>query len=188
FDFIIQYQEQISRFRENLLTRLETICSLETGCIGEKVKELEKDKVPVELGQWIVLLPYLKDVMSIITIKEEKHANFIETGNLFIQATNSFEIDWITTVLENYIPETTWEKSALENMTRELETHQSRIVLNVLGFKRKGEGPEAAFHSYMLEKEAEMKRYREIVSKIKEEKSNDLLALGVLVRRLADFV
>ena len=188
FDFIIQYQEQINRFRENLLSHLETICSLETGCIDKKVEELENGKVPVELGQWIVLLPYLKDVMSIITIKEEKHANFIETGNLFIQVTNSFEIDWITTVLENYIPETTWDKSALENMTRELEMHQSRIVLNVLGFKRKGEDPEAAFRSYMLEKETEMKRYREVVFKIKEEKSNDLLALGVLVRRLADFV
>jgi glutamate dehydrogenase len=188
FDFIIQYQEQISRFRENLLSHLETICSLETGCIDKKVDELEKVNVPVELGKWIVLLPYLKDVMSIITIKEEKHANFIETGNLFIQVTNSFEIDWITNVLENYIPETPWEKSALENMTRELEMHQSRIVLNVLGFKRKGEDPAAAFHSYMLEKESEMKYYREIVLKIREEKSSDLLALGVLVRRLADFV
>ena len=188
FDFIIQYQEQISRFRENLLSHLETICSLETGCIDKKVEEMAKRKVPEELGKWIVLLPYLKDVMSIITIKEEKHANFIETGNLFIQVTNSFEIDWITNVLENYIPETTWDKSALENMTRELEMHQSSIVLNVLGFKRKGEDPEAAFRSYILEKETEMKHYREIVSKIREEKSNDLLALGVLVRRLADFV
>jgi len=188
FDFIIQYQEQISRFRENLISHLETICSLETGCIDKKVEELEKGRVPVELGKWIVLLPYLKDVISIITIKEEKHANFIETGNLFIQITNSFEINWISNVLENFTPETTWEKSALENLSRELEMHQSRIVLNVLGFKRKGEGPDAAFRSYMLEKETEMKHYREIAAKIKEEKSNDLLALGVLVRRLADFV
>jgi glutamate dehydrogenase len=188
FDFIIQYQEVINRFRENLISRLETICSLETGCIDDKVRKLAKGKVPRELGEWIVLLPYLKDVMSIVTIKEEKHANFIETGNLFIQVTNTFEIDWISNVLENYVPETTWEKSALENMTRELETHQSKLVLNVLGFKRKGENPEVAFRNYMLEKEREMKSYREIVSKIKEEKSNDLLALGVLVRRIADFV
>jgi NAD-specific glutamate dehydrogenase len=188
FDFVNQYQQTIARFQADLFGKLESICSMEEGCVVEKVKEYEKQNIPPDLGGWLVILPYLKDVMAILAIKEERHAEFVETGNLFVLVTSYFEIDWINSLLEKYTPTSVWEKIMRENLYRELETHQSSIVMKVLEFKRKDETMEQAFTNYMREKEVLEKEYRQTITSIKEEKSHNLMAVSVLINRLEVFV
>jgi len=188
FDFVNQYQQTIARFQADLFGKLESICSMEEGCVVEKVKEYEKQNIPPDLGSWLVILPYLKDVMAILAIKEARHAEFVETGNLFVLVTSYFEIDWINSLLEKYAPTSVWEKIMRENLYRELETHQSNIVMKVLEFKRKDETMEQAFTNYMREKEALEKEYRRTIANIKEEKSHNLMAVSVLINRLEVFI
>ncbi len=188
FDFVNQYQQTIARFQEDLFQKLESICSMEEGCVVEKVKEYEKQNIPSSLGSWLVILPYLKDVMAILAIKEERHAEFIETGNLFILVTSYFEIDWINSLLEQYAATSVWEKIMRENLYRELETHQSKFVMKVLEFKRKDETMEQAFTNYMREKEALEKEYRRTIANIKEDKSSNLMAVSVLINQLEGFI
>jgi len=151
------------------------------------VENLKKGGIPRKLAEWIVVIPYLKDIVSIAAIKEERRADFIRTGFLFIMVTSSFRIDWIASLLERYPSETAWEKKSVENLLNELETRQNRLVTKIMDSKSKGEEVETAFHNYMVEKEAEIKNYLDVVEKIRKEKSRDLLALGVLIRMLSDF-
>lgn len=185
FDFINQYQVIINTFKNNLYEKLESICSMEEGCIDEKVDKLKNKNVPEPLAKWSVILPYLKDIMSIVKIKETKHTEFIDTGNLFIQVTNDLEIDWVSNALEKKVLETAWEKRSMENLLAELEQRQYHIVMNILEFKRKGEDMNTAFHSYTTEKEIALKQYKKTIAKIKSENPGDLLALGVLIRMMA---
>jgi glutamate dehydrogenase len=188
FDFISQYQAIIRKFKENLYEKLESICSLEKGYINKRVAEYEKKNIPPELGKLLVILPYLKDVMSIISIKEEQHAHLIETGNLYIHTANSLELDWIYNALENFNIETAWEKKSVENLARELELYQGELVLHILNFRRKNESMEKAFKNYLLERIKPVAEYRETIAKMKEESPNNLLAIGVLIRQLSDMM
>ncbi len=185
FDFINQYQAIVRRFQENLYEKLESICSMECGCLDDKIVKLQEENVPKPLAKWSAILPYMADIMSIVKIKETKHTDFIDTGNLFIQITDNLEIDWIARTLETRTPTTSWEKRSVENMITELEQSQYRIVMSILEFKRKDEDMDTAFRSYIAENEGSLKRYYETIATIKAEKSDDLLALGVLIRMLS---
>ncbi|MDH5543792.1 MAG: NAD-glutamate dehydrogenase [Nitrospinota bacterium] len=188
FDFIGQYKDVINKFRDNLFIKLESICSLEEGCIDKKVQELSARNIPADLAKTIVILPYMKDIISIISIKEERHADFIETGNLFILATSHLQLDWLYEAIENYRAETVWEKKTVENLARELESYQGALVLKILEFKRKDETMEKAFSNYIMEREKQVANYRTTLTKIQSETPGNLLAIAVLVRQLSDML
>ncbi len=187
FDFVNQYQEVVDRFKQNLFKELETICSLDKGCLDKKVKEFAKQNIPEELAKWIVILPYMKDIMSMLSIKEERHADFMETGNLYILVTNNLDIDWVFEMLESCPIQTRWEKQMVENLSSELENCQRHLVMKVLDFRRKDESMEKAFRNYIGEKEKSVSAYKDTVAKIKEEKGFNIMAIGVLIKQLEDF-
>lgn len=187
FNFISRYQKIVSRFKMELTKRIDSLLSLEKGNMDGMVENLKEGGIPAKLAEYIVIIPYLKDIISIAAIREERRADFVQTGFLFIMVTSSFKIDWIASLLKRYPSETAWEKRSVENMLNELETRQNRLVMKIMDSKRKGEDMEAAFRNYMAEKEAEIKNYLDTAEKIKKEKSRDLLALSVLVRMLSGF-
>jgi len=188
FDLVNQYEEAVTRFKENLFGKVESICSLEDGCISHIVQDYEKRGVPTELAQWLSVLPYMKDIMPILSIKEERHGEFLETGNLYILVSSTFNIDWILRSIEKTQINNEWENKMADNIARELELTQRNLVLEVLNFKRKGESMDAAFANFMREHSVMAKSYNETIHKIKSQNAENFTSLSVLVDSLKEFL
>jgi len=111
---IALYQGTLVNFRKNLAANLETVCSLEKGCLDREARALTDQNVPRELAETVAILPYLKDVMAILKITEGLRADFIDVGNFYIKLTNYLCLDWIETSLEELEISDPWEEEAAE--------------------------------------------------------------------------
>jgi glutamate dehydrogenase len=188
FDLINLYQGVIANFKKNLVQHLETVCSMDKGCLDRDVEELTRKKVPLDLAEACSALPYLKDTMAILRIKEELHYNFIDTGNLYIRLNHYLFLDWIEECLEEIVTVDKWEEEAGENLYEELKDYQNRIVVNILNFKRKEETIDDSFNNYMRAKEKADKAFKSRVAWIRENGKMNLINLSVLVRTLKNFL
>ncbi len=188
FDLINLYQGVIVNFKKNLVDHLETVCSLEKGCMDSEVQKLVAHNVPKDLAETYVVLPYLKDVLAILKIKEELHYNFIDTGNLYIKLNHYLYLDWVEENLKEIDSVDEWEEKASENLYEELKDYQNRIVVKVLNFKRHNESIDDGFQNYMEEKDKTYLAYKERVDQIKESGKVSLVSFSVLVRSLKDFL
>ncbi|MBF0357009.1 MAG: NAD-glutamate dehydrogenase [Magnetococcales bacterium] len=188
-DVINLYSKIIRSFHNNLWESLPDLVS------KEQLKSLEKQKreliekgVPEQLSTNIVLLPFLRDVMAILHIKESLHSQFEPVAHLYIQIDDFFGISWIDNNLKKIQPRDNWGKMNIENLRKELLETRTFLVEGVISFKRHNESVAEAFQSYLQEVSSTNSHYQEMLNKIKATEKPDHLPLSVLVRKLHDLI
>jgi NAD-specific glutamate dehydrogenase len=144
--------------------------------------------MPEDLAKTYVTLPYLKDVMDIVRIKEEHHYNFYETARLYIKVRDFLNIDWLSGALTQLKSSDKWGLENIANLRHELRDYQNGIVISVLSFKRKSEDLVEAFDHYLQEKADEVAEYKSGIAEVKSEGKMGLISVNVLVKKLSRFI
>ena len=189
FDFVLHYAKIIENFQENLWECLNETCRSERIAeLKKRIRESVSMNVPEELAKTYVTLPYMKDIMDIIGIKEDHHYNFQETARLYIKVRDYFQIDLIGEILSQLKASDKWGSENIANLKHELRDHQNGIVVSVLSFKRKSEDLLEAFDHYIQEKADEADEYRRNLEDIKAEDKAGIISLNVMIKRLSKFV
>jgi len=189
FDFVIQYEQIVNSFQEDLWLCVEKTCSGET--VAKLNKTLKKQVamgMPEDLAKTYVTLPYLKDVMDIVSIKEEHHYNFFETARLYLKVRDFLNIGWLSEALTQLKPSDKWGDENIANLRHELRDYQNGIVISVLNFKRKNEDLVEAFEHYLQEKADDAEEYKCSMDEVKSEGNIGLISLNVLIKKLSLFI
>lgn len=188
-DLINLYGRIIQAFRSNLWDSLPKILS------SARCQQLEAQRQPLlemglapELATETVLLPFFKDTMAILHIKETLHSRFEPVAHLYIQVDDFFGLSWIETVLQRTVTEGRWEQLNLENLRKELRDTRTRLVKAVILFKRLKESVAEAFEHYRQEMAPIEADYLAMLQKLRTETSPSLLAVSVLVRKLGEML
>ncbi|MBE9502760.1 MAG: NAD-glutamate dehydrogenase [Proteobacteria bacterium] len=189
FDFVLQYTKIVKSFQEELFSCItETCCGMKVSKLEETMKEHVAINVPEELAKTYVTLPYLRDVMDIIRIKEEHHYNFHETARLYLKVRDFFNIDWLGETLSNLKASDKWGNENIANLRHELRDYQNGVVVSVLNFKRKSEDLIEAFDHYIQEKGDEAEEYRQNIEDLRAEGKVGIISLNVLIKKLVRFI
>ena len=189
FDFILQYSQVVSSFHEELWNCINEICRVEkVAALMSGVKRDVAMKVPDTLAKAYAVLPFMKDVMDIIRIKEEHHANFNETARLYLKVSDYFNIDWLIDSVNSIKAADRWGNESILNMRHELKDCQDGIVVTVLNFKRKSEDLQEAFVHYLQEKVNDAEDYNRSVEELKAEGKVGIISISVIIRKLSRFM
>jgi len=189
FDFVLQYEKVVGSFQKDLWCCVERTCS--TGTVAKLNKTLKKHVamgIPEDLAKTYVTLPYLKDVMDIVSIKEEHHYNFFETARLYLKVRDFLNIGWLSEALTQLKPSDKWGDENIANLRHELRDYQNGIVISVLNFKRKNEDLVEAFEHYLQEKADDAEEYKCSMDEVKSEGNIGLISLNVLIKKLSLFI
>ncbi|MBF0620902.1 MAG: NAD-glutamate dehydrogenase [Magnetococcales bacterium] len=189
-DLINLYGKVILSFRDGLWQSLPELLS-ETcyADLKQKRHALMKTGLPRSLATQIVVLPFLRDTMNILHIKERLHTRFQEVGHLYIQVDDYFGLSWIEKQLTTFRHRDMWGQLNLENIRRELWEVRTRMVIEIINFKRHNESVKEAFSNYLNEVMDVNEEYQALLEQLKPTKGSvDLLPLSVLVHKLNDLL
>ncbi|WP_085441849.1 NAD-glutamate dehydrogenase domain-containing protein [Magnetofaba australis] len=188
-DVINLYGKVILAFQRNLWESLPQLLSAErVNELDKRRKQLEKMGLSEKLAKQTVLLPYLKDAMTILHLKESLHVHFEPVGHLYIQVDDFFGISWIEESLQKVRNRDVWGRLNLENVRKELWETRTRLVKRIITFKRHNESVAEAFANYLQEVESQVEEYQALMTQLREQQLQDLLPLSVLVRKLRDLL
>nr|CRH04648.1 putative NAD-glutamate dehydrogenase [Candidatus Magnetococcus massalia] len=188
-DVINLYGKVIRAFQTNLWDALPELLSKErVADLTKRRGQLEKLGLTTELATETVLLPYLKDAMTILHIKEALHVSFEPVGHLYIRIDDFFGISWIEERLQGIRHRDVWGRMNMENVRKELWETRTRLVKRVITFKRHNESVGDAFGNYLAEVDTQKAEYMELLTRLRQEEKHDLLPLSVLVRKLRDLM
>jgi glutamate dehydrogenase len=188
-DIINLYAKIIRAFHNNLWESLPDLVSKEQMKTLEKQKKELTDKgLPEQLSTDTVLLPFLRDVMAILHIKESLHTQFESVGHLYIQVDDFFGLSWIDNRLKSVHTRDNWGRMNIENLRKELLETRTRLVEGIISFKRHNESVAEAFQSYLQEVSTTNSHYQELLEELKLNESPDHLPLSVLVRKLHELI
>lgn len=189
FDFVGQYMQSVSSFQDELWDCIREICSKEK---LDKLNDiLEADValgMPEELAKRYVLLPFMKDIMDIIRLKEAHHSSFNETARLYLKVSDYFNLDWLTQGLDTLKVADKWGLENIAHLRHELKDHQDGIVISVLDFKRKSENLLEAFDHYLQENSDKATEYMQSIDELKAEAKLGIISVNVIIRKLSDFI
>ncbi|MBF0193806.1 MAG: NAD-glutamate dehydrogenase [Magnetococcales bacterium] len=188
-DIINLYAKIIRAFHNNLWESLPGLVSKEQMKSLEKQKKELTDKgLPDQLSTETVLLPFLRDVMAILHIKESLHTQFDSVGHLYIQVDDFFGLSWIDNRLKLVHTRDSWGRMNIENLRKELLETRTRLVEGIISFKRHNESVAEAFQSYLQEVSTTNSHYQELLEQLKLNDKPDHLPLSVLVRKLHELI
>ncbi|MEG3640252.1 NAD-glutamate dehydrogenase domain-containing protein [Magnetococcus sp. PR-3] len=188
-DVINLYGKVIGAFQERLWDSLPDLLSPDrVNEHGKRRKQLVKMGLSEELATDTVLLPYMKDAMTILHIKEALHVPFEPVGHLYIRVDDYFGISWIEENLQQIRHRDIWGRMNLENVRKELWETRTRLVKKIISFKRQNESVGDAFQSYINEVTGAKDEYMALYSELKAQTKHDLLPLSVLVRKLRELL
>ncbi|MBF0370152.1 MAG: NAD-glutamate dehydrogenase [Magnetococcales bacterium] len=188
-DVINLYGKVISNFRSTLWDSLPQLLS--EGRFAQLSKQREnllEQGFPQSLATEIVLIPYLKDTMTILHIKEALHTRFEPVGHLYMRVDDYFGISWVEESLQMVRLRDKWGRMNLENVRKELWEVRTRLVKGIITFKRQNESVAEAFDNYLREVNSENEEYQELLNQLREQNLHDLLPLSVLVRKLRELL
>jgi NAD-specific glutamate dehydrogenase len=189
FDFILQYREVVSECRDAMWNCILDIIDREKlERLETRIKELEAEKVPEALARKYVTLPFMKDVMDIIRIKEAHHYDFNETAKLYLKVSDYFNIDWLVESLTKMKVSDRWGIENVDHLMHELKDCLDDIVVSILNFKRKGEDLMQAFDNFLRENSEEAAVYRQSMEELLEEGKAGIISTNVIVRKLSSFI
>ncbi|MBF0379773.1 MAG: NAD-glutamate dehydrogenase [Magnetococcales bacterium] len=188
-DIINLYGKIIKAFHNNLWDSLPDLVSKDQMKTLEKQKKELTDKgLPEQLSTDTVLLPFLRDVMAILHIKESLHTQFESVGHLYIQVDDFFGLSWIDNKLKSVQTRDNWGRMNIENLRKELLETRTRLVEGIISFKRHNESVAEAFQSYLQEVSTTNIHYQELLEELKLNEKPDHLPLAVLVRKLHELI
>ncbi len=188
-DVINLYSKVIRAFHSNLWTTLpDLISKSQLNTMLKKRNELIEQGLPEKLSTETVLLPFLRDVMTILHIKESLHTQFEPVGHLYIQVDDFFGLSWIDNKLKEVHSRDDWGRMNVENLRRELLDTRTHLVEGIISFKRHNESVAEAFQSYLQEVSDDNTQYQELLGKLKPMEKPDHLPLAVLVRKLHELI
>ncbi|ABK43965.1 glutamate dehydrogenase (NAD) [Magnetococcus marinus MC-1] len=188
-DVINLYGKVIGAFQGRLWDSLpELLAGEQVNELIKRRKQLVKMGLPESLATDTVLLPYMKDAMTILHIKEALHVPFEPVGHLYIRVDDFFGISWIEENLQQIRHRDIWGRMNLENVRKELWETRTRLVKKIISFKRQNESVGDAFQSYINEVSGANKEYMALFSELKAQSKHDLLPLSVLVRKLREML
>ncbi len=174
-DVINLYAKIIRAFHNNLWESLPGLVSKEQmTALQKQRKELTDKGLPEPLSTETVLLPFLRDVMAILHIKESLHTSFEPVGHLYIQIDDFFGLSWIDSKLKKVHTRDSWGRMNIENLRKELLETRTSLVEGVISFKRHNESVAEAFQSYLQEVSVINSHYQELLTKLKEQKSQTI--------------
>ena len=189
FDFVSQYTKIIMKFQEDLWSSLKTICSKQKfSDLVEKTKQQTELNVPESLAKTYVTLPFMRDIMDIIRIKEDHHYNFEETARLYLKVRDFLNIDWLEEKFPTLKASDKWGKENISNLKHELRDCQNGIVISVLNFKRRGENLLEAFDNYLTEKTKYTQDYLLNLEELKEGEKVGIISFNVVVKKLSRLI
>ncbi|MBF0448720.1 MAG: NAD-glutamate dehydrogenase [Magnetococcales bacterium] len=188
-DIINLYSKIIRAFRTNLWTSLPNLVSKDQmNLLAQRQQELIKKGLPADLSTETVMLPFLRDVMTILHIKESLHTQFEQVGHLYIQIDDYFGLSWIDSNLKKVHTRDEWGRMNIENLRKELLDTRTQLVKGVISFKRHNESIAESFQSYLQEVSDVNVQYQSLLNQIKAAEKPDHLPLSVLVRKLRDLM
>ncbi|MBF0588501.1 MAG: NAD-glutamate dehydrogenase [Magnetococcales bacterium] len=190
-DLITIYSKVIASFRANLwdaLPRLTAAQRMES--LERKRKDLVKQGLPDALAKEAVAIPFLRDAMNILNIKESLLTDFQTVGHLYIQVDDFFGLSWIDEQLQLIRSRDVWGRINQENIRQELWHTRTSMVKQIITFRRHNESVEEAFEHYLLEVAIENDAYKELLNEVRRTPQNEvsILPLSVLVRKLSDLL
>lgn len=188
-DVINLYSKIIRAFRSSLWNSLPELVSKEQmNLLIKRRKELTNKGLPEQLSTETVLLPFLRDIMTILHIKESLHTPFEPVGHLYIQVDDFFGLSWIDNHLKKVQSRDHWGTMNIDNLRKELLETRTKLVEEIISFKRHNESVAEAFQSYLQEVSEINAHYQELYAGLQTTNKPDHLPLSVLVRKLRDLI
>ena len=189
FDYVGQYILSVTSFQDELWDCIKEISG------REKLENLnstfERDVeagMPEDLAKRYLMLPFMKDIMDIIRLKEAHHSSFNETARLYLKVSDYFNLDWLADGLDTLKVADKWGLENIAHLRHELKDHQDGIVMSVLDFKRKSENLLDAFNNYLRENSDKVTEYMQSVDELKAEGKLGIISVNVIIRKLSDFI
>lgn len=188
-DVINLYAKTVRAYHGSLWKSLPTLLSEERlKRLIEQRKELTDKGLPDTLATQTILLPFLRDIMTVLHIKESLHTLFEPVGHLYIRVDDFFGLSWIDENLKKVQTRDNWGRLNIENLRRELLETRIKLVEGIISFKRHNESVAEAFKNYLQEVHETNLRYQELICQLKTTEKPDHLPLSVLVRKLREFI
>ncbi len=189
-DLITIYSKVIAAFRANLWNALPGLTGMKRmESLEENLQNLVRKGLPEKLAKEAVAIPFLRDAMNILHIKEALHTDFETVGHLYIQVDDFFGLSWIDEQLRGLRHRDIWGQMNQENIRQELWRTRTEMVKQIITFRRHNESVEEAFENYLQEVAGANTIYRELLHDVRmQPPENSILPLSVLVRKLSDLL
>ena len=188
-DLINLYGKVIRAFRADLWETLPQILSPnQFARLEKRRKRFEETGLPLPLATDMVILPFFKDVMTILHIKESLHSRFHSVAHLYIQVDDYFGLSWIEENLQKAVAHDAWEQMNLENVRKELMETRTQLVKTIITFKRHNETVAEAFQNYLKEVAEDEAEYQEMLRDLRKQEQVPPLPLAVLARKLREML
>lgn len=188
-DLVNLYGKVIRSFRAELWDSLpELLSGGQRNRLEKQRQRLQETGLPMGLATDIVILPFFRDIMTILHIKESLHTRFQSVAHLYIQVDDYFGLSWIEEHLQKTVSHETWERMNLENIRKELLETRTLLVKAIITFKRHNETVSDAFRNYLQEVTDDELEYQSMLGELRKLERPTPLPLSVLVRKLREIL
>lgn len=189
-DVIALYGRMVGSFREALWDNLPRLVTPARMALLNELREGERAKgLPEAVATTLVLLPILREVMTILRIKEALHVRFEVVGHLFIHVEDALGLHWIGEgIAQGRRRMDRWGAMMQGNLMLELGDIRAQLVKGVITFKRADESPQMAFDEYLQQVAGIHAAYQTMLTEMQQQGVRDLLPLAVLVSRLRELL
>lgn len=167
-----EYRAALSKFIENVDPKY--------------VKKIVDDNE--KLNRFFSLQDYIQLALTIISVKETTHQDFIHVANLFFTATTDLDIFYITDTIKAIHAENDWEERLKYELEKDTFDTIFHIIEKIMNFKRANESIQEAYRAFVAINEDHYTIYLQDLKNLKTNPSDKFTALAVVINSLKKII
>jgi glutamate dehydrogenase len=140
------------------------------------------------LNRFFSLQDYIRLALTIISVKEATHQDFIHVANLFFTATTDLDIFFITDTIKVIHAENEWEERLKTELEKEAFETIFHIIELIMNFKRANESIEDAYKAFVAINEAHYTLYLQDLKNLKTNPAEKFTPLTVVINSLKKII
>lgn len=125
-------------------------------------------------------IEFVKMILDIVRVKEMESDGFMDVAALFYEAMQNLNIIYLIQGIKSLKSVNAWEEKMNRELEKELFATLSKIMVEILEFRRSSESVKNAFSAYLENKKCQYGRYAEDVKKLRNS-SDPLTATSLFV-------
>lgn len=153
---------------------------------GKYIKKIVDDNE--KLNRFFSLQDYIQLALTIISVKESTHQDFIHVANLFFTATTDLDIFYITDTIKAIHAENDWEERLKQELEKDVFETIFHIIEKIMNFKRANESIEAAYKAFVTINEKYYTIYLQDLKNLKTNPTDKFTALAVVINSLKKII
>ena len=157
----------------------DIVATEDRNSIAQHAARLKEAGVPKALAQWIASLDPLAAGGDVVRIARESGVPVLDTGRVYFELGARLGIDWVRHASKAVMPETEWEKLAIDAIVDDSYRHQSALTNRVLDVAGGGKLGPKVIETWIGSRNGAVERTCQLLDDLRSDETIDLAMLSV---------